>query len=97
MVFPRRGPILLGVLLALPAADAAAQSALEKACIAEIRNVEKSIAQARERPEFRNEEGRRVLSTADRWVYQARKHAVKSESRSCVTAAQKASAQFSAR
>jgi hypothetical protein len=97
MVFAKRRLILLAVLLVLPAADAAAQAQLAKACKEEILKAEAKIAQARKQPEFNSDTGRRVLSTADRNVYQARQHAIKAESRSCVSAAQRVSAQLAAR
>jgi hypothetical protein len=63
-------------------------------CEAEIENAERRIAAARKKASFRNEQGRQSLSTADRWVNQARRHAAKGESRNCVTAAQKGRAQL---
>jgi hypothetical protein len=97
MVFAKRALILLGVLLILPAADAAAQAHLAKACKEEILKAEAKIAQARRQPEYNSDTGRRVLSTADRSVYQARQHAIKSEARNCVSVAQRVSAQLAPR
>lgn len=96
MVPLKRASVLLAVLLLLPT-HAAAQAQMARACQAEIGNAEARIAEARKKPEYRSETGRHVLSAADRWVNQARKHAVKSEPRNCVSAAQKAGAQLVAR
>ena len=81
---------LFATLLALlPSAQAASLAQMEQNCKAEIRQVEAGIAEARKRPEYSSEQGRRALATADRWLHQARKHAIKGESRNCVSAAQK--------
>ena len=98
MACATRPSILLCVLLLLPLGNATAQDArLAQACKDEILKAEARIAKARELPEYRSETGRQALSNADRWVYQARKHAIKFEARSCVSAAQRVSAQFAAR
>ena len=90
-----RSLTLLATWLALlPSAQAASIAQLEMSCKTEIRQVEASIAAARNRPEYSSEQGRRVLQNADRWLLQARKHAIKSEPRNCVVAAQKARAQL---
>ncbi|MGH8691762.1 MAG: hypothetical protein ACREUS_12135 [Burkholderiales bacterium] len=96
MVSLKRSLILAAVLL-LPSTHAAAQAKMAKACETEIEQAEARISEARKAPEYRSEKGRHVLSTADRWVNQARKHAAKGESRSCVSAAQKGRQQLSAR
>jgi len=94
----KRSLIVLGALLALlPSANSAAQARMANACEAEIEKAEAGIAEARKMPQYRSEKGRHALSTADRWVNQARKHATKGESRNCVSAAQKGRAQLSAR
>jgi hypothetical protein len=81
---------LFATLLALlPSAQAASLAQMEQSCKAEIQQVEAGIAEARKRPEYSSEQGRRALASADRWVLQARKHLIKGESRSCVSAAQK--------
>jgi hypothetical protein len=86
---------LLFVLSLLPLGNATAQDArLAKACKDEILKAEAKIAKARELPEYRSPTGRQVLSVADRWVHMARQHAVKFESRSCVSAAQRSTAQL---
>jgi hypothetical protein len=97
MVFAKRPLILLGVLLVLPAANAAAQSQLEKACVAEIRHAEATIAAKRKAIEYQSDQGRRVLSTADRYVYQARQYSMKGQPRGCVTTAQKVQEQLTSR
>ena len=97
MLFPTRCLILLGVLLVLPSANAAAQSQLEKACAAEIRQAEATIAAKRRAIEYQSDQGRRVLSTADRYVYQARQYAIKGQPRGCVTTAQKVQEQLTSR
>jgi hypothetical protein len=84
---------LCAALLALaPSAHANSQAQMAESCKAEIKYVEARIAKARELPEYRSEEGRTALVTADRWLYQARKHAIKGETRNCVSAAQKSRA-----
>jgi hypothetical protein len=66
-------------------------------CESEIHSAETRIAQARKKPEYRSERGRHTLTTADRYLNQARRHAAKGESRNCVTAAKKGRAQLSSR
>lgn len=96
MVSLKRSLMLLAVLL--PSAYATAQTPqLTRACTAEIGNAEAQIAEARKKPEYRSEMGRYVLSAADRWMHQARRHAAKGEPRNCVSAAQKARRQLAAR
>jgi hypothetical protein len=94
---PRRALILPLVLLVLPGVNAAAQSQLEKACVAEIRHAEATIAAKRKAIEYQSDQGRRVLSTADRYVYQARQLAIKGQPRGCVTTAQKVQEQLTSR
>jgi hypothetical protein len=88
-----RFPLILALLLPV---HAAAQASAQ-ACDAEIFKSEVTIAEARKKVEFRNDKGRFVLSTADRLVSQARKHAAAGENRGCVSAAQKARTQLSGR
>jgi hypothetical protein len=87
----------LALILALLLPAHAVAQASAQACDAEIFKSEVTIAEARKKVEFRNDKGRYVLSTADRWVNQARKHAAAGENRNCVTAAQKARTQITAR
>jgi len=84
------------ILLLLPL-RALAQAPSAQACDEAIFKTEVSIAEARKKAEYRNDKGRYVLSTADRWVSQARKHAAAGENRNCVSAAQKARTQLTAR
>jgi hypothetical protein len=84
------------IVLLLPV-HAVAQAPTAQACDEAIFKTELTIAEARKKAEYRNDKGRYVLSTADRWVNQARKHAAAGENRSCVSAAQKARTQLSAR
>jgi hypothetical protein len=95
MMLAKRSLTLVAALLALlQPAHAALQDRMAENCEAEIENAERRIAAARKKASFRNEQGRQSLSTADRWVNQARRHAAKGESRNCVTAAQKGRAQL---
>jgi len=82
--------------LASTSASAQDQAQLERACEAEISKAERSIAEARTKPQYGSDKGRQTLSAADRYVNQARKHAAKGESRSCAAAARKGRAQLSA-
>ncbi len=84
----------LGLLLA--PAYAQDQAKLARTCDTELEKAERSIAEARRRPDYRTDKGRHTLTTADRYLNQARKHADKGESRNCATAAKKARAQLSA-
>lgn len=94
----KRSLTLIAALLALlPPAHAALQDRMAQDCAAEIESAEARIAAARKKPAFRNEQGRQALSSADRWLNQARRHAAKGESRNCVTAAKKGRAQLSSR
>ncbi len=97
MVIAKRLTLFAALVALLPCAQAASQNQMAQSCEAEIHRTEVRIAEARKRPEYRSEVGRQALSTADRWVYQARKHAAKGESRNCVSAAQKGRAQVSTR
>ena len=85
------------LLAYLPFVHAASQAQMAQSCEAEIHSAERRIADARKKPEYRSEQGRRSLSTADRWLNQARRHAAKGESRNCVTAAKKGRSELSAR
>ena len=89
MMIAKRSLILAALLALLPSAHAALQDRMAENCEAEIESVERRIAAARKKPEFRSEQGLQSLSTADRWVNQARRHAVKGESRNCIDAAKK--------
>jgi len=86
------------LLVLVWSAGAVAQDAkMARACQAEIEKAELRIAEARKQAEYRSEKGRHALSTADRWVNQARNHATKGEARNCVSAAQKSRSQLAAR
>jgi len=92
---PAKHGLFYATLLALlPPAQAASQAEMAESCKAEIKYVEARIAKARDKVEYSGEEGRRALQTADRWLYQARKHAIKGETRNCVSAAQKSRQQL---
>lgn len=97
MMIAKRLTLLAALLALAPAAQAASQDQMAENCEAEIHRAEVRIAEARKKPEYRSDLGRQSLSTADRWVNQARRHAAKGESRNCVTAAKKGRAQLSAR
>lgn len=98
MMNAKRSLTLIATLLALlPPAHAGSQDRMAYDCEAEIESAEARIAAARKKASFRNEQGRQSLSTADRWVNQARRHAVKGESRNCIDAAKKGRALLSAR
>jgi hypothetical protein len=89
--------LLMSLLLFLPSAYAQSQAQLARDCEAEIERVERRIADARKKPEYKSEKGRQQLSSADRSLNQARKHAAKGESRHCLEAAKQGRAQVSAR
>ena len=97
MTTARRLTLFAALLMFLPSVQAASQDQMARNCEAEIESAERRIADARKRPEFRSEQGRQALTTADRWVTQARRHAAKGEARNCATAAKKGRAQVSAR
>lgn len=83
------------ILLAqLPPAQAGRQDLLAQSCREEIQRVEARIARARKLPEYSSEYGRRSLASADRWLHSARQHAIKGETRNCVSAARKSQAQL---
>jgi len=91
-------PTLFAVLLVfLPFAHAASQAEMARDCDAEIEKVERRISDARRKPEFKSERGRQALSSADRSLNQARKHAAKSEFRHCLDETKKSRAQISGR
>ena len=94
MTAKRALTFLAGLLLLLPPAHAGLQDKMAESCEAEIENAERRIKAARKKPEYRSEQGRQSLTTADRWLNQARRHAAKGESRNCVTAAKKGRAQL---
>ena len=75
-------------------AHGASQAELTRSCEAETWQAELRIAEARKKPEFRNERGRQALTKADRWLLQARTHAAKGEPRHCLSAVQKSRAQL---
>src|SRR3990170_4447784 len=97
MTTAQRLILFAALLLVLPPVQAASQDQMARNCEAEIESAERRIAEARKRPEYRSEHGRQALTTADRWVNQARRHAAKGEARNCATAAKKGRAQVSAR
>ena len=90
-----RYPIVFAALVALPPlAHGQTLAEMTKSCQAEIQKTEAQIAAARTKPEYQSGQGRMTLSSADRWLLQARKHALKGESRNCMTAVQKSRAQI---
>jgi septal ring factor EnvC (AmiA/AmiB activator) len=97
MMIAKRSLMLLALLALLPQAHAASQDQMAQNCDAEIQSAERRIAEARKKPEYRTEQGLKALTTADRWLNQARRHAAKGESRNCATAAKKGRAQVSTR
>ena len=97
MMTARQLTLFAAVLIFLPSVQAASQDQLARTCEAEIESAERRIAEARKKREYRSEQGRQALTTADRWVNQARRHAAKGEARNCATAAKKGRAQVSAR
>jgi len=91
-------PTLFAFLLVfLPFAHAASQTEMARDCDAEIEKVERRISDARKKPEYKSERGRQALSSADRSLNQARKHAAKSEFRHCLDETKKSRAQISGR
>lgn len=97
MTTAKRLTLLAALLMVLPPVQAASQEQMARNCEAEIESAERRIAEARKRPEYRSEHGRQALTTADRWVNQARRHAAKGEARNCATAAKKGRAQVTSR
>lgn len=97
MIAKRPLTLVAALLALLPPAQAALQDRMAQNCSAEIESAEARIAEARKKPSFRTEQGRQSLSSADRWLNQARRHAAKGESRNCVAAAKKGRALLSAR
>jgi hypothetical protein len=73
MTIAKRSLTVLATLLALPSAHAALQDKMAQSCETEIESAERRIAAARKKPEYRSEQGRQSLSTADRWLNQARR------------------------
>jgi len=95
MVYAGRYSIVFAALVALPSFPRATTLAeMTKGCQAEIEKVEAKIAQARTKPEYQSGQGRMTLSSADRWLLQARKHASQGQSRNCMEAVQKSRAQI---
>ncbi|HEX7219534.1 MAG TPA: hypothetical protein VF280_09990 [Burkholderiales bacterium] len=95
MLSSRQVVVFCAALLALlPPAQAGRQDLLAQNCKDEIERVEARIAQARKLPEYSSEYGRRTLASADRWLHNARQHAIKGETRNCVSAARKGQAQL---
>jgi hypothetical protein len=97
MMTAKQLTLFAAVLMFLPSVQAASQDQMARNCEAEIESAERRIAEARKRPEYRSEHGRQALTTADRWVNQARRHAAQGESRNCATAAKKGRAQVTSR
>jgi F0F1-type ATP synthase membrane subunit b/b' len=97
MMTAKRLTLFVAMLMFLPPVQAASQDQMERNCEAEIESAERRIAEARKKREYRSEQGRQALTTADRWVNQARRHAAKGEARNCATSAKKGRAQVSAR
>ena len=95
MVIAGRYPILFVALVALPPlARGTTLAEMTKSCQAEIQKTEARIAEARTKPEYQSGQGRLTLSSADRWLLQARKHAMQGQSRNCMEAVQKSRAQI---
>ena len=97
MTTAKRLTLFAALLMVLPSVQAASQDQMVRSCEAEIESAERSIAEARKKREYRSEQGRQVLTTADRWVNQARRHAARGEPRNCATAAKKGRAQVTSR
>lgn len=97
MTTARRLTLFAALLMVLPSVQAASQDQMARNCEAEIESAERHIADARKKREYRSEHGRQALTTADRWVNQARRHAAKGEARNCATAAKKGRAQVTSR
>jgi hypothetical protein len=95
MALAVRARILLAALLALPPlAHGTTLAEMTRGCQVEIQKAEAKIAEARKRPEYQSGQGRMTLSSADRWLLQARKHASQGQSRNCMAAVQKSRAQI---
>lgn len=86
--------LLIAVLVLMRFAHGASQADMARSCEAETWKAELRIAEARKKPEYRTERGRQALTSADRWLHQARTHAAKGESRHCLSAVQKSRAQL---
>lgn len=91
---PDMNRALAGLLALLLSTHAFAQAKLARECEAEIKGLEAKIATERKSPNYQSGQGRHVLTTADRWLNQARRHAVAGEPRNCVSAAKKGWAQM---
>jgi hypothetical protein len=94
MMIAKRSLTLAALLALLPPAYAGPQDKMAQSCESEIESTERRITAARKKPEYKSDQGRQSLTKADRYLNQARRHAVKGESRNCVTAAQKGRAQL---
>ena len=97
MTTAKRLTLFAVLLMFLPSAQAASQDQLASNCEAEIESAERRIAEARKKREYHSDQGRQALTTADRWVNQARRHAANGEPRNCATAAKKGRAQVTSR
>jgi hypothetical protein len=97
MMTAKRLTLFAAMLMFLPPAQAASQDQMARSCEAEIESAERRIAEARKRREYHSDQGRQTLTTADRWVNQARRHAAKGEARNCATAAKEGRAQVTSR
>lgn len=97
MTTAKRLTLFAALLMVLPSVQAASQEQMARNCEAEIESAERRIAEARKKREYRSEQGRQALTTADRWVNQARRHAAKGEARNCATAAKNGRAQVTSR
>jgi hypothetical protein len=84
----------LSLGMALTSVNAQDQAKLERACNSEIDKAERSIREARQKPQYQSAKGRQTLTAADRYLNQARQYAAKGESRSCAAAAKKGRAQI---
>jgi hypothetical protein len=95
MVLVGRYAMVFAALAAAPSfAHPTTLAEMTRGCQAEIEKVEAKIAQARTKPEYQSGQGRLTLSSADRWLLQARKHASQGQSRNCMEAVQKSRAQI---
>jgi hypothetical protein len=95
MAVAARTPILFAALVALaPLAHGTTLAEMTRGCQVEIQKAEARIAEARKRPEYQSGQGRMTLSSADRWLLQARKHASQGQSRNCMAAVEKSRGQI---
>ncbi len=89
--------LFVSLLVFLPSVHAASLAEMARDCDAEIEKVERTVADARKKPAYKSERGRQALSSADRSLNQARKHAAKAEFRQCLEATKKSRSQISGR